>query len=240
MATIAVDIDSTLYDFEDAAREAMLKLYQKTGDIAYKRGAYHPWTEWRSPADAMTDDSGSIHRWLEAIAICHQPEVILAQTPFPGAVETCQALLAQGHDLIYISNRAEESTDATVKWLTQWAFLDVFGVPDHGEATVVCTSKDKGPFMRGCQYLIDDRLKTAVQFVYDYQWEDRRRRGFPMNIVPEGDHKRKAFVKGYEYNQAGTDIPGLYIAMTWAGLNEYLVSKGVLNDEAYKALEAVA
>jgi FMN phosphatase YigB (HAD superfamily) len=53
MAKIAVDIDSTLYDFETPAREAMFKLYKETGDLVYKEGAYHPWTEWRSPADVL-------------------------------------------------------------------------------------------------------------------------------------------------------------------------------------------
>lgn len=236
MAKIAVDIDSTLYDFETAAREAMLKLYQDTGDAQYKVGAYHPWTEWRSPADAL-----GLERWLKAIDVCHEADVILSQTPFPGAVETCQALLAQGHDLIYISNRAEGSAKATGDWLDSEGFLPFGQVNrNHGEATVVCTSKDKTPFIADCQYLIDDRLKTCVQFIHSYEWENMRRQGFPTNITPHVDGKRKAFVKGYAYNQAGTDIPGLYVALSWAGLNEYLVSKGVLEREAYRALEAVA
>lgn len=227
MANIAVDIDSTLYDFETAAREAMFLLYKRTGDEQYKVGAYHPWTEWRSPADAL-----GLEKWLKAIEVCHQADIIRSQVPFAGAVETCQALSAAGHNLLYISNRAEGSAIATEEWLDMWGFTGP-------TTTVLCTSENKAPFIAKCQYLIDDRLKTCVEFVYSYEWTDYWHKGFPIDIVPEGDGKRRAFVKGYTYNQAATDIPGLYVALTWAGINEYLVRKGVLPEEAYRALEAV-
>jgi hypothetical protein len=223
VAQIAVDIDSTLYDFETAAREAMLKKYYETKDPAYKLGVYHPWTEWRSPADAV-----GLKRWLTAIEVCHQADIIMAQVPFPGAVETCRALTDYGHSLLYISNRAEGSLDATSSWLEANGFL-------HEGAEVVATSGDKKPYMVGCQYLIDDRLKTCVEFIHDFDWQIVNG---PRGTNPS--RERKAFIKGYPYNQAATDIPGTYVALTWAGLNEYLVSKGVLPDEAYHALEAVA
>lgn len=236
MASIAVDIDSTLYDFETAAREAMFKLYKETGDDAYKVGAYHPWTEWRSPADAL-----GLDRWLKAIDVCHEANVVESQTPFAGAVETCQALIEQGHTLLYISNRAEGSAIATKRWLDLWDFTTT-----TGETKVLCTSEDKAPYMRNCQYLIDDRLKTVVQFVYDHlwwsdqvsTWQEHGEDQSLEDCLKRGE--RKAFVKGYQYNQAATDIPNVYVALTWAGLNEYLVRKGVLTEEAYRALEAVA
>lgn len=216
MTKIAVDIDSTLYDFETPSREAMLKLWKATKDDAYKQGAYHPWTEWRSPADVL-----GLERWLKAIALCHSADVIEAMRPFDGAVETCQALSEAGHELMYISNRASETELATTNWLYNNGFTD-------DTTSVVVTSGDKAPFMRDCQYLIDDRLKTCVQFVYDFEW----RRDFQ-------DLDRKAFVKGYPYNQAATDIPGLYVALTWAGLNEYLVKAELLDDPAFIPLGAV-
>lgn len=234
MAKIAVDIDSTLYDFETAAREAMLKLYLETGDEEFKKGVYHPWTEWRSPADAI-----GIDNWLKAIDVCHTADVILAQTPFPGAVETCQALINEGHELIYISNRAEGSVDATYAWLDDHGFLG-----DGTRTSLVCTSGDKKPFIAGCQYIIDDRLKTVVEFIHDVDWLDehvfvRDSEGKIKQVNPNTT-RRKAFILGYPYNQAATDIPGTYVALTWAGLNEYLVNKGVLSGSAYNALEAVA
>lgn len=277
MAGIAVDIDSTLYDFETPSREAMFRLYKETGDAAYKEGAYHPWTEWRSPADVL-----GVEKWLKAIALVHDADVIETMHPFPGAVETCQALANAGHKLLYISNRATEALEATEAWLYDHGFLDGKERPE-----VLCLMGDKAPHMRECQYIIDDRLKTVVEFIHDYDWKTQVERGAQriINSGPDADdplaskwddaisntldmvyddslprverhasrdywlrmaneiatqaadayrdrNKRRAFVKGYAYNQAGTDIPGLYIAPTWAGLNEYLVSKGVLPEPA--------
>lgn len=233
MARIAVDIDSTLYDFETPARDAMLKLYMETGDPVYKEGVYHPWTEWRSPADVL-----GLDRWLKAIGLCHQADVIEAQVPFDGAVETCQALMTEGHELLYISNRATESAIATQRWLRNYEFLpdeffsyDMSNRFERGDNPVhglVVTMGDKRPHIANCQYLFDDRLKTCVDFVHDPYWQLEH--GFRGE---EGALERKAFVKAYGYNQAGTDLPGMYIAPTWAGLNEYLVTKGLLSKEAF-------
>lgn len=233
MARIAVDIDSTLYDFETPAREAFTKLAEERGDKEYLRGAYHPWTEWRSPADAC-----GLQAWLEAIDLCHSSEIILAQTPFNGAVETCQALADEGHELIYISNRAVESGEATHDWLAKWDFpLDksiVEAEEWHAGHVLKVLTGDKQPFLRDCQYLIDDRPKTAVDFLYDVDWQIRHGR---MHDDSDGPTlKRRVFMISYPYNQALTDVPHLYLAPTWAGLNSYLVGKGVLTKPAYHAL----
>src|SRR3954469_24362078 len=131
MTKIAVDIDSTVYDFETPAREGCFKLFAETGDEAYKQGAYHPWTEWRSPADVL-----GLERWLKAIALCHEDDAILGMQPFTGAAETCQTLMADGHKLIYITNRAAHTETATKNWLFDNGFLD-------GAATLVVTEGDK-------------------------------------------------------------------------------------------------
>ncbi len=216
MSRIAVDIDSTLYDFDTPAREAFTKLAEETGNPDYLRGAYHPWTEWRSPADACGVDA-----WIAAIALCHSDDVILAQTPFNGAVETCQALVDEGHELIYISNRATESEEATHQWLRKWDFpLDrsiVEAEEWHAGHVLKVLTSDKAPFLRDCQYLIDDRPKTAIDFIYNRDW--------PVDV--EGE--RRAFLIAYPYNQALTDIPRLYLAPTWSGIASYLVKKGVLS-----------
>lgn len=225
MAKIAVDIDSTLYDFEQPAREAFLKLADKYNDETIRQGAYHPWTEWRSPTDVCGLDI-----WLEAIALCHDADAITQQVPFVGAVETCQALADEGHSLLYISNRATESEDATYEWLKYHNFI----APDYGD--LVVTTGDKKPFMKDCQYLIDDRLKTCVEFVYDFEWQVGLANSWDGPDL-DGDYeeykdglRRRAFVKAYQYNQAGTDIPGLYLAPSWSGLNIYLTKKGVLSE----------
>jgi hypothetical protein len=216
MATIAVDVDSTLYDFEQASREAMWKMYKETGDDAYKHGAYSPWTEWRTPTDTL-----GLEKWLGVIAMVHDSEIILRQEPFAGSVQTCQALVDEGHELFYISNRATESEEATKQWLADSGFIPTW---PKGRVKVLCTPENKAPYMAECQYLIDDRPKTVVEFVYDYNWINDSK-GDP-------ELSRRAFVKGYAYNQALTDVPNVYVAMDWYGINEYLVRKGVLSEAA--------
>lgn len=225
MATIAVDVDSTLYDFETPSRDAMLKLWQETDDPAYKEGAYHPWTEWRSPADVL-----GVEKWLKAIAVVHEDDSILSMLPFPGAVETCQSLIDEGHRVIYITNRAAHTEAATRQWLVDHAFLPE---PDRINAKLVVTEGDKGPFMQNAQYLIDDRLKTCVEFIHDYEWQlDFGQRG---HVKGARNRDRIAFVKAYPYNQNATDIPGLILAPTWAAINVYLVKKGLLPEAAVLA-----
>lgn len=213
-ATVAVDIDSTLYDFETPAREAFAKLAEERGDKSLLRGAYHPWTEWRSPADAC-----GLEVWLDAIAMVHANDVILDQTPFPGSVETCAALVSEGYDLLYVSNRATESYDATLEWLHNCGF-------PQADSLICNQFSDKKAALADCRYLIDDRPKTVVEFVFDYDWALRK----------GAEEPRKAFVPAYPYNQNLTDIPNVYLAPTWAGLNSYMVSKGVLSEPAYRAL----
>jgi hypothetical protein len=318
VAKIAVDIDSTLYDFETPAREAFTLLAQERDDKSLLRGAYDPWTEWRSPADAC-----GLEVWLEAIAMVHDADSILAQTPYNGAVETCQALAEEGHELLYISNRATETAEATRDWLFHWDFpldddVDLREATEwHGGHALKVLTTDKRPFIKDCQYLIDDRAKTVVDFIYDYDWETKVRRGAERiaaagpNVdspeledyekilgvclddyyriedlrkqldelagpatasleqelqnaleVAQDMHRqdmerlseysqelskayveantRRAFVIAYPYNQALTDVPRLYLAPTWAGLNVYLVSKGVLSKPAYHPLGVAA
>jgi hypothetical protein len=228
MAIIAVDLDSTLYDFDTVAREACLKLWRETGDEKYREGMYYSSEHWRSPADTL-----GLDRWLRAIAVVHEDEMILRQTPFPGSVETCQALMEAGHHNIYISNRKTETQKATYQWLCDFGFMGE-------QSELVVTEGDKRPFIAKCQYLIDDRLKTCVEFVYDFDWEARHRAmladmGLEGRVNDEWG-KRKAFVLQYQYNQNATDIPGLYVAPTWAGLNVYMERKGVLPEVAYEAL----
>lgn len=266
MANIAIDIDSTLYDFETPAREACFKLWRDTGDETYKVGAYASWgSEWRAPADIL-----GLDRWLKAISVVHDSEIIKSQVPFDGAVETCKMLMERGHTLIYITNRATETEEATREWLESYGFLPT-GDHDH---TLVVTTEDKRPHVSECQYIIDDRLKTVVEFVYDHDWhnvvenkvrgewdeaEYAEELGVLIDSYFEGvilTHEnflrlnqirgklttearkrlsRKAFVKAYDYNQGGTDIPGLLIAPTWAGLSHFMVKEGLL-DRAYEAL----
>ncbi len=142
--------------------------------------------------------------------------------PFVGAVQTCNALVLEGHELLYISNRSSSS------WMTTYAWLKDQLFPLEG-CVLTCTMDDKRPHIADCQYLIDDRPKTLVEFVYDNEWE---RTGMLKYQGP-----RKAFGKAYPYNVNLTDIPNIYLSYTWAGINDYLVRKGVLSAPAHLALE---
>lgn len=198
----AVDVDSTLYSFETVARESFRQLYEETKDESYLRGQYHSWDEWRSPADVCGIDT-----WMDVIKRCHAPEVVAAQTPFPGAVETLQMLEDAGYGIMYVSTRSPHSANATSLWLLEEGFP--FG--EHTE--VHCQMEDKAPFIAECQYLIDDRPKTMLDFVYDSTWDKAK-------------GERKALSLMYAYNRALTDIPNIFLSPTWGGLQSWLKRKG--------------
>jgi 5'(3')-deoxyribonucleotidase len=206
----AIDVDSTLYDFNIPAREAFLKLSIERGDRSLLRGVYSPWTEWRSQVDSCGEEA-----WQEVIDMCHQPHVILAQTPYPGAVETCQALANAGYEIMYISNRDDGDTAiATYEWLAQHAF--------PFPSILKCIHGTKIPYLTECQYLIDDRPRTLIDFVYDREWTGPKRKGLSIT---------------YPYNQALTDIEDIFLAPTWSGLAAWMVRKGILDRNPHSPLE---
>jgi hypothetical protein len=208
VSKIAIDIDSTLYDFEVPMRQAYLDLaLEKDDKEEYFKGGYQSWVEWRSPADVC-----GFRAFSEALARVHSPEVILTREPFDHAVEVVNEI-ADEYDILYISNRAGDTAEATATW------LEMAGFPD-GE--LVCTMEDKMQHVGTIQYLIDDRPKTLVEFVYNWNWKY-------LHGTSNGDMQRKAFGLLFEYNRALSDIPNVYLAPTWAGLRYYLQEKGVLN-----------
>lgn len=197
MAKIAVDIDSTLYDFETPAREAFQRLADERGDKSLFRGLYVPWTEWRSPSDAC-----GLEDWLTVIDMVHEPQSISSQVPFPGCASVLQGLEDAGHELFYVTSRKSECHEATSEWLDTY----------FPEGMLICSDEDKSQHLTHCQYIIDDRPKTLVQFVYGSDW-DQQRVGFGLM---------------YEYNRALTDIPNIYLAPSWEGLRYYLKREGLV------------
>lgn len=209
MALIAVDIDSTLYDFATPARQAFLDLALKHGDKEeYFKGGYQSWVEWRSPGDVCGPEA-----FQEVLDIVHSEDVILTQKPYEGACDVLGELQDAGHDLFYISNRSTSAARPTEEWLDAW---------DFPKADLIAMMDDKQPYLSECQYLIDDRAKTLVQFVEDFNWKYTY--GSLDNPLP-----RKGFGLLFEYNRNLTDIPGIYLAPTWAGIRYYLQTKGVLS-----------
>lgn len=211
MARIGVDIDDTLYSFTSLARRVMTKKGFETEDKQLIAAAYAAWPEWRSPTDLL-----GVDRWMEIIAMCHDNDLILAQQPHLGAAETCQALVRAGHDLLYISNRATETEAATHSWLFDHGFIT------SGGTELMCLMGDKTPHIADCQYFIDDRPKNLINFVYDYDW---------ANKYGSNGMARRAFGLTTEFNRALTDVPRIYLAPTWSGLNFYLQGKGLLSEQ---------
>lgn len=213
-AKIAVDLDDTVYSFTALARRIMTKIGFENEDKQMIAAAYAAWPEWRSPVDLF-----GVDRWLEIIDMCHDSELILAQIPYLGASDTCNALMDAGHELLYISNRATETEGATREWLYDHDFLS-----PSKPAELMCLTGDKTPHIAQCQYFIDDRPKNLISFVYDYDWTNKHGKA---NI----DMQRRAFGLMTEFNRALTDVPRIYLAPTWSGLNYYLQSKGLLKEQ---------
>jgi uncharacterized HAD superfamily protein len=202
MAKIAIDIDNTLYDFGSEIREVFFDLAVEEGDKNLLRGAYHAPFEWRDLSD--------LFEWEvvdKAIQKVH--DAALDQVPYKGAVRVVQRL-GEKHDIKYVTSRYEHHYKATDTWLFENGF-------PQGE--LICSTHDKSDHLVDCQYLIDDRVKTLIEFVTDHGWE---------NYHFEKDEARKAFSLWHHYNRNLTDVKNIYLAPTWRGLEYYLEKKDVL------------
>jgi hypothetical protein len=209
MAKIAVDVDDTLYSFTALAREVCAEQAEETGDKVLERAAYAPWTEWRTPPDLL-----GLDKWLDIIELCHDDDMILSREPYPSSQDVLYELHDQGHDIRYVSTRATEREGATNEWLN----LNEF---PPGE--LYCVGQDKSEALRECRYLIDDRPKNLIQFVYNTGWgedhtEEEARIGFGLMT---------------EFNRALTDVPRIYLAppANWRLLRHYLQKTGVLEGD---------
>lgn len=220
MATVAVDIDDTLYSFGDLAREMICSEAVRTGSDRLMNAAYAPWSDWRTPPDIM-----GMEEWIRIIGLCHTPEMVTQQMPYQGAYDALWRIIEAGHSITYISNRDPDLYGATELWLNMHGFpahtgWDSFGQDLKHRVKLICTNKDKAPLIADCQYIIDDRPKTLVNFVYDFNWKNK----YGSNNL---SMKRLGFGLHHEYNAGLTDIPGIYLAKSWTLLDKFLVEKGV-------------
>ena len=204
-AKVAVDIDDSLYDFNSLAQEMMSKVAIERGDKIFQSGAYSTWNEWRTPSDLLDEE------WQTIIDMCHRPHVIRSQTPFKNSVATLQKIFDMGNDIVYISNRSESAYNATYEWLVNHGFPMA--------KSLICTTGEKSQHIVDCQYIIDDRPKTLVEFVYNYNWKYD-------DVI--GMRPRVGFGLFCEYNRALTDVPGIYLAPNWTLLEKYIEEKSDL------------
>lgn len=204
MPRVAIDIDDTLYPFCDLARKLIADEGFRTDDKRLIAAAYAPWPEWRTPLDLLGED-----KWVDIIAKCHDNDLIASQRPYEGAVDTLRDLSDHGHELLYISARGRETRWATSDW------LEMNGFPG---GDLVCTMEDKRPYIADCRYMIDDRPKTLVNFIFDADWNGPQRRAFALTKP---------------FNMGLTDVSKIYLAPTWAGLRYYMIGKGLLPEVAH-------
>jgi hypothetical protein len=208
MATVAIDIDETLYSFDSAVRNAFFDMAEERDDKSILRMAYSNNFEWRNLVD---HDKGIAY---EAIERVHSEAHL--QNPFPNAVDTCWKIKKSGHHIIYIGSRFEKHRYNTENFLEWW---------DFPGGNLICADprESKLDHLKECQYLIDDRPKTVLEFLNDPVWPGKF-------ADPHPD--RKAFALWRPYNQNLTEVKNLYLAPTWRGLRYYLKRKGVINGES--------
>lgn len=206
MAKIAVDVDDTLYSFTALAREVCALEAERHGDKVLERAAYAPWTEWRTPPDLM-----GLDKWLHVIDLCHDDDMILSREPYTSSQDVLYELVDQGHEIMYVSTRATERRDATAEWLK---------INEFPEGELHCVGQDKEQVIRNCRYLIDDRPKNLIQFVYSSGWKEDHTE----------DEARIGFGLMTEFNRALTDVPNIYLAPpgNWRLLRHYLQKAEVL------------
>lgn len=203
---IAIDIDSTLYPFMTAARKVLFEMAEKEDDQRLRVAAYHSWHQWRDPVDLCGAEA-----WIKVVNEVHTPSVIRQQTPYQNAVEVVSELAAT-NEIVYISNRNQAVTyEPTFAWLLEQGFP---------EAELICCENDsKSSYLKGCQYLIDDRPRTLVEFVHEYAWKMK---------YGHDTKQRVGFSLLHQYNESLTDIPGIYLAPSWIGIRHYLKEEGLL------------
>lgn len=201
--------DDTLYPFGDAVREEFFRMAVEKDDRSILKGAYAPFTEWRSLSDSLEGE-------LVYEAILRVHDRTLHQTPFKNAAVTLWDLKAKGHEILYITSRLDKYHEDTAGWLADHDF------PVEPEDELKCIQGSKIPHMRDCKYLIDDRPQTVIDFVTDYVWQNWH----GSEIQPENE--RKAFGLWFPYNQALTDIKNVYLAPNWYGIRYYLKRKGLI------------
>lgn len=196
------DIDSTIVDFCPQALRIIVELALERKDDRLLRAAWNctGWSEFKGPLDMCGDKV-----WQEVIDKAHSDHEIESR---PLIDKDCVSVLnkiASIYTLIFISNRRPDSYKATRRWLENQGFENWAGL--------ICTTRNKNNHMKNGRYLIDDRPKTMVEFLYDHRKTDQK--------------ERKVFSLITDYNRNLTDIPNIFLAPDWSGLDHYFKTEGI-------------
>lgn len=205
MTRFAIDIDDTLFPFGTEVREAFFEMAIECDDPKYLRGAYSGFNEWRELSDVLDREVA-----LDAIHWVHDRQ--REQVPFKNAVRVVTRI-ADTYDIKYVTSRRAVYLESTTEWLEDCGF-------PQGE--VICSEHDKTEHLWDCQYLVDDRPATILNFIHNFTWK-------LSHGSTNQKHQRVAFGLWQPYNRNLTDHDGVYLAPTWRGLEYYLERKGVLD-----------
>jgi hypothetical protein len=181
-----VDIDSTLYAFEQVLHDLALEMYgvELTIEPPF-------WGSWDR-------EMGSYQQLTEVFARVHSPEQIVSNVPYPGAVESLQALHADGMRFRYVSDRDGAALAATEQW------LKAMGFP---QAEQLSCTHDKRQWLHNhrnqISTIIDDRLLTITHA------------RFQMHIP-------HVFSLRHGWNANLSDMPGVHLADTWPELESFI------------------
>lgn len=207
MSVVAIDVDETLYSFDTAIRDAFFDMAEERDDKSILRMAYSNNQEWRN----LVDHDQKLA--FEAIERVHSKQDTF--TPFPGSEEVVNKIHKSGHSIKYVGARKDIHQDVTEDFLWWNNF-------PPGE--LICADPSRGSkleYIQDCQYLIDDRPRTILEFLND-----------PIYVLATThEQDRKVFALWRPYNQNLTEVKNLYLAPTWRGLEFYLKRKGVITVE---------
>jgi hypothetical protein len=190
---IQVDIDSTLYDadplFAELAREA---------GIDYPEHAYR----WMSYSDIKKLDGSpvTLQEMKSVFRKAHSAEYINKQVPYENAAAVLNYIkrVHDNVDIIYVSDRHQQSNGPLRQWLIEHNFIKF---NDEN----VATTKDKRHWMRTNkpEVVIDDRVRTILVARYELN---------SKVIVPKHNHNINLF----------GEAEGIYVEDDWNHIGKRL------------------
>lgn len=204
METVAVDIDDTLVPFSDKIREEFFNLAIESGDKKYLKGAYADFNEWRGMSDLF-----DMKTMLGVFSRVHEKQ--WEDKPYPNASGVLREL-AKKYEIKYVTCREERFREHVRTFLFGSWF-------PKGELVILDPFvHDKKEAIQDCDILIEDRPKTIFEFL-------KMDEGIKSNII---SGERIVFGLWKSHNRNLTDIPNVYLAPTWRGIQYYMKKKGVL------------
>lgn len=189
MSIIYCDIDNTIFDFEREARSLLRDLALESDDKRLLRASYTRWDEWSCLSDLVGSEITKI-----VVDKIHSDEFIDESVIDYTCIDVLNRIDRREHSLRFITNRDLSCQGATEEMLSNYGIIF---------DCLICTKGEKKFFTANGQYLIDDRPKNLIDFVYG---QGRDRFGFGLLT---------------DWNRNLTDVDRVYLSPDWRGLGKY-------------------